>query len=220
MTKIEILVDKLSKPIVIISVIILSAVLAVTYGIMLNVQSDLQQQVNSMPIEVSKVEETGEIEVETIDVEAQKEQQVSKVEKEVAEMLCPQQELVDKARTYFNARYNYEGSLSSNKEKILTEVQDIITITQYNRLQTELQTSGAGNMGVKVPKVSKCEIIGIFTDYKKPSEYTIENRSALEITVYVAAIMNDSSEVLYNVSFVENSSVWLIDDVEFRTNRV
>lgn len=219
MSKMEIIIKKLSNPIACISVLAISLILAIVYSVMINMESGLQKSVQEMPIEVSKVEETGEIEVATIDVEAQKEQQQTQLEADVVELLNPQQELVEKAQQFFNARYNYEGTPSANKDRIISEVEDIITTTEYNRLQTELQTSGAGNMGVRVPKSQKCEIIGIFTDYKKPSEYNLDSPVPVEINVYVSALMNDSSEVLYNVAFIEKDSVWYIDDVEFRSNR-
>lgn len=210
--KIDIIIKFLSKPVISILLIILMVAGIVFTVYSVNTLNSLSEKMQELPVTVKKEATSDEIVVETVNVEENYQRTIEELQSQYKALTNPQEQLVKKVEKYINVRFNFEGRPSENKDRILDELQDVVSEYHYDYLEKALTFDGVGNMGVSMNK-STCSIEGIYYDVKKPEEYKINAKSNVAINLY--AIMNlNSSKVCYRFTLLENrDNDWVINEI-------
>lgn len=127
-------------------------------------------------------------------------------------LLCDNdKQAVDTAEKYILTRYQFSGTPNDNKDRILTELDDILTSDFKESLEKELSQTSAGNGFVSQDFMHTCKIENIYiangyevgpsNDYNAVEKYEpVYNKD-----VYAKIIVNGNCTAICNVTLTKDS---------------
>lgn len=205
------IIKTITHPVVGIVLLALAVISGIVFVYVNNTAMDKAETISNMPIEITRDATTDEIVVEKIDVEGNLKETLKELQEEYAYMCNPQSEITDKVEQYIKVRYNYSGSLKSNKDKILNGVKDLTSEYYLENLSNAIDRDGAGNMSTSESKGSKAEILNIYQNGRELKNITAQTET---VPVY-AAIKINGLRTCYRFEMLKLDGKWVINNATF-----
>lgn len=187
----EKLAEIITKPVLVIVLIVLTLGSVVTYAVINNITTSKADIVSNLDIdEISTDADTGKLTAKLVDYEQKQKDNYKKVTEGLEQAANPEKAITDKIDKYIMARYSFDGKLKDNREKILEIIKDIASDDFKDFVKDDIDDN-------KNSESSECVIVKKFINARKME---ILNGSTNELVYFYIVSINDSQKVIqFNV---------------------